>query len=106
MDLKPYAGKDVWIQFKAGEQWMAVHAEKSGAIAVSTIPHPQHPDEPMPVPLPAINAHISDDGIEAIVKGNNGGVVAIRFNPDVIHSVVREIESPSILITPESPLVS
>ncbi|MBW2673165.1 MAG: hypothetical protein JRD89_07085, partial [Deltaproteobacteria bacterium] len=49
------------------------------------------------------NAHISDDGQEAIIK-KKGGVIAIRFSPEVIHSVTRVVSAPSSIIQVASPL--
>jgi len=105
MDMKPYAGKDVWIQFKGGHQWLALEANAQGALVVSTMPNPETGKGDI-VPLPAINAHVSDDGEEVQVQKNNGGVIAMRFNPEVIHSVTRVVSAASSIISVASPLPS
>jgi len=102
MELKPYAGQDVWIQFVMGQPWLALAATKEGLLAIDSMPHPQTGEGDI-VPLPAINAHISDDGQEAIIK-KKGGVIAIRFSPEVIHSVTRVVSAPSSIIQVASPL--
>ena len=109
MNLKKYAGKDVWIQFKSGQSWIAVEADKQGRLEVSTMPtiNPQtHEPELAPVPLPAINARVSEDGEELIIEKRNGGVISLWFSADVIHSIVSTVKPASSLITAQSALVS
>jgi hypothetical protein len=99
MDLKKYAGEDVWVQLKAAEPWVTIAADYDGRPALA-----RPPDNPEQlVPLPFFAAHVSDDGSELVINTGQGGRVALALNPDVIHSVLRVVEPATKIIKPTGP---
>lgn len=95
IDLKKFAGKNVCMQFKAGENWLVTVAKQNEQVEILMI-HARSDvegDPGKPCAFPFVQGFVNSEGVFELDTGH-GGMVAVEFNPDIIHSVSVAIKSP------------
>lgn len=96
IDLKKFSGKHVYMQFKAGQDWYVTVAKPNDQVEILMLARPDAEGgkgQPQPCAFPFVTGFVNSEGVFELDTGN-GGMVAVEFNPDVIHSVSVAIKSP------------
>lgn len=107
MDLKQFAGKNVFIQFKQGTGWYVAFASEDANAAPSPVQKAGPDGSALPVVTPFIQGVVDGHG-HVLVDTGNGGSISVVIDGGSIFSVtvvVTPAKAPAVIVGSGAPQI-